>query len=83
MRCFLSGVIAVPAYPPDPAKLAESLQKMKHIVSDCQAKICITDSEIYSYLKLSPDLYMRIQDTGVSKIYSYDELLGNYRKVSR
>ena len=82
LGCFCAGVIAVPAYPPDPSKLAESVLKMKYIVSDCQAKICIVDSQIYAYLKLSPSLYKNILETGVSAIFSYDESMANFVRVS-
>ena len=75
-------MIAVPSYPPDPTKLSESLLKMNHVVSDCHAKICIVDSQINSYLKLSPKLHKNILETGVSAIFSYDELVADFRRVS-
>ncbi len=35
--CLFAGVIAVPAYPPDPGRLARTLPRLRGIVAECKA----------------------------------------------
>jgi acyl transferase domain-containing protein/acyl-CoA synthetase (AMP-forming)/AMP-acid ligase II/thioesterase domain-containing protein/acyl carrier protein len=44
--CQYAGVIAVPAYPPDPARLDRTLPRVQAIVADCKAKCVMTTSNI-------------------------------------
>jgi len=48
VACLKAGIIAVPAYPPDPRKLNKDLKMFATIVSSCDAKAALTSS-IYSY----------------------------------
>ena len=48
VACLKAGIIAVPAYPPDPRKLYKDLKMFATIVSSCDAKAALTSS-IYSY----------------------------------
>ena len=48
LACLKAGIIAVPAYPPDPRKLNKDLKMFATIVSSCDAKAALTSS-IYSY----------------------------------
>jgi acyl-CoA synthetase (AMP-forming)/AMP-acid ligase II len=45
-----AGMIAVPAYPPDPSKFSRSLSRLQGIVADAQATIALTTEAI-----LNPD----------------------------
>lgn len=58
--CLYAGVIAVPAYPPDPNRLERTLPRLQSIVRDCQAKVILTTEMIRSLGKLfidqAPDL---------------------------
>jgi acyl-CoA synthetase (AMP-forming)/AMP-acid ligase II len=40
--CLYAGVIAVPAYPPDPSRLDRTLPRLRAIVTDAQATIVLT-----------------------------------------
>lgn len=61
--CLYAGVIAVPAYPPDPSRLGRMLPRLLSIVDDCQPKIILTTSDISAQLKLlslkAPSLFFK------------------------
>ncbi|HEX5619320.1 MAG TPA: fatty acyl-AMP ligase [Solirubrobacteraceae bacterium] len=40
--CFYAGVVAVPAYPPDPARLERSLPRLEAIIRDAEPKVVLT-----------------------------------------
>jgi acyl-CoA synthetase (AMP-forming)/AMP-acid ligase II/acyl carrier protein len=42
--CLYAGVIAIPAYPPDPTRLKPSLDRLKHIINDAKPAICLTSN---------------------------------------
>ncbi|HEX5748905.1 MAG TPA: amino acid adenylation domain-containing protein [Archangium sp.] len=44
LGCLYAGVIAVPAYPPDPSRLARTLPRLQSLVADCQATAALTTS---------------------------------------
>jgi acyl-CoA synthetase (AMP-forming)/AMP-acid ligase II len=44
--CFYAGVIAVPAYPPDPMRLQRSLVRLLTIVDDARARVALTISAV-------------------------------------
>jgi amino acid adenylation domain-containing protein len=44
--CLYAGVIAVPAYPPDPSRLSRTLPRLVSIVADAGAEIVLTTSPI-------------------------------------
>jgi amino acid adenylation domain-containing protein len=44
--CLYAGVTAVPAYPPQPARLNRTLPRLEAIVSDAQAAVILTTSMI-------------------------------------
>lgn len=46
--CLYSGVIAVPAYPPDPNRLQRTLPRLLAIIQDCQADLILTTESIAS-----------------------------------
>ncbi|MEW6738072.1 MAG: AMP-binding protein, partial [Acidobacteriota bacterium] len=46
--CLYSGVIAVPAYPPEPARLSRTLSRLLTIVKDAQPTFALTTSAILS-----------------------------------
>src|SRR5262249_44759609 len=58
--CLYAGVVAVPAYPPDPAKLNRTLPRLQAVIADAQATIVLTTSPILDMAKLifteAPDL---------------------------
>src|SRR6185369_9102992 len=45
-RCLYAGVIAVPAYPPDPARLDRTLPRLAAIVADAEASVVLTTGAI-------------------------------------
>jgi acyl-CoA synthetase (AMP-forming)/AMP-acid ligase II len=58
--CLYAGAIAVPAYAPDPSRLARTLPRLQAIVQDCDVKLVLTTSPLLSMadalLAHAPDL---------------------------
>ena len=58
--CLYAGVIAVPAYPPDPARLDRTLPRLQAMVADAQATVALTTAPILSMAEFvfaqAPDL---------------------------
>jgi acyl-CoA synthetase (AMP-forming)/AMP-acid ligase II len=52
--CFYAGVIATPAYPPDPSRLSRSLPRLATIGRDADATIALTSSDLF---ELAPMLF--------------------------
>jgi amino acid adenylation domain-containing protein len=46
LGCLYAGVVAVPAYPPDPMRLGRTLPRLQALVADCGAKVALTTSGI-------------------------------------
>ena len=44
--CLAAGAVAVPAYPPDPARLDRTLPRLQSIVHDAQASVVLTTRDI-------------------------------------
>src|SRR5947209_1437524 len=58
--CLYAGVVAVPAYPPDPAKLNRTLPRLQAVVADAEATLVLTTSPVLALAKQvfkeAPDL---------------------------
>jgi acyl-CoA synthetase (AMP-forming)/AMP-acid ligase II len=58
--CLYAGMIAVPAYPPNPVRPRPGLPRIQTIVSDSQARVVLTSSGILaktaSLFEIAPDL---------------------------
>lgn len=50
--CLYAGVIAVPAYPPDPNRLNRTLPRLQAIVRDAQATMALTNDTIMTMIKV-------------------------------
>ena len=50
--CLYAGVIAVPAYPPDPNRLNRTLPRLQAIVHDAQATMALTNDSIMYMIKI-------------------------------
>ncbi len=50
--CFYGGVIAVPAYPPDPSRLDRTLPRLQAIIADAQVTIVLTTSALLERVEL-------------------------------
>ncbi|WP_426752409.1 amino acid adenylation domain-containing protein [Myxococcus sp. Y35] len=46
LACLYAGVVAVPAYPPDPMRLGRTLPRLQALVADCGARVALTTSGI-------------------------------------
>ncbi|HEX2570264.1 MAG TPA: amino acid adenylation domain-containing protein, partial [Polyangia bacterium] len=44
--CLYAGLIAVPAYPPDPSRLERTLPRLRAIIADAEARVILTTSPI-------------------------------------
>ncbi|MDZ7831610.1 MAG: SDR family NAD(P)-dependent oxidoreductase [Desulfobacterales bacterium] len=49
MGCLYAGIIAVPAYPPDPSRLAQTLPRLKGIIEDSGAKIALSTQLVVGF----------------------------------
>ncbi|HEY0734645.1 MAG TPA: amino acid adenylation domain-containing protein, partial [Herpetosiphonaceae bacterium] len=52
--CLYAGIVAVPAYPPQSARLERSLPRLRAIVTDCAPTIALTTAALHQ--RLSPAL---------------------------
>lgn len=50
--CLYAGIVAVPAYPPDPSRLGRMLPRLINVMDDCQPKVILTTSDISLQLKI-------------------------------
>ena len=50
--CLFAGVIAVPAYPPDPTRLARTLPRLRGIVADAQPRFVLTTSFVAQFAEM-------------------------------
>ncbi|NKQ35830.1 MAG: amino acid adenylation domain-containing protein [Chloroflexi bacterium] len=59
--CLYANVTAVPAYPPDPARLDRTLPRLQAIIKDSQAQFVLTTAPILSMAEMlfaqAPDLH--------------------------
>jgi acyl-CoA synthetase (AMP-forming)/AMP-acid ligase II/acyl carrier protein len=53
LACLLAGVVAVPAYPPDPSNLSRALTKLRAVASSCTARHALTTSALQRFRQLS------------------------------
>ncbi|MCP3138576.1 fatty acyl-AMP ligase [Pyxidicoccus xibeiensis] len=60
LGCFYANVVAVPAYPPDPSRLARTLPRLRTVLASSQSKAILCTSFIVqmaeSLFELAPDL---------------------------
>jgi acyl-CoA synthetase (AMP-forming)/AMP-acid ligase II len=52
LGCLYAGVVAVPAYPPDPTRLARTLPRLEAIVADAGARWVLTTSPLLEMAEL-------------------------------
>lgn len=69
--CLYSGVVAVPAYPPHPARPEITMPRLHSILADSQAKFVLTTTNILS--KVAP-LFARTQDLEHLRWLATDEI---------
>ncbi|WP_437535239.1 thioester reductase domain-containing protein [Sorangium sp. So ce726] len=62
LGCLYAGAIAVPAYPPDPSRLARTLPRLSAIAANSEARLALTTSTITALagalVETAPDLAM-------------------------
>ncbi|MCG8420928.1 MAG: aminotransferase class III-fold pyridoxal phosphate-dependent enzyme [Proteobacteria bacterium] len=49
--CLYGGLVAVPAYPPDPRRLAKTLPRLQAIADDCEARFALSTPQIGTLLR--------------------------------
>jgi len=69
--CLYAGVIAVPAYPPDPTRLARTLPRLRAIMGDSGASVVLTTREINA---LSPMVFKMLPDLQAATWLATDDL---------
>jgi acyl-CoA synthetase (AMP-forming)/AMP-acid ligase II len=62
MGCLYSGSIAVPAYPPDPARLSRSLHRLMAILKDADIRTALTSSFVYDAIQTLFDREPKLRD---------------------
>jgi amino acid adenylation domain-containing protein len=71
--CLYAGVIAVPAYPPDPSRLDRTLPRLQAMIADAQATIVLTTSPI---LSLAEFIFTQAPDLAALRWLATDQLSG-------
>jgi len=69
--CLYAGFVAVPAYPPDPARLDRTLPRLQTIASDAQATVALTTSAM---LGLRAPLCERAPDFTAKRWVATDDI---------
>lgn len=69
--CLYSGIVAVPAYPPDLMRLERTVPRLVSIVEDCGAKLVLSNSLIASMM---PMLYKYSQSLAKLVVLATDEV---------
>jgi acyl-CoA synthetase (AMP-forming)/AMP-acid ligase II len=71
--CLYAGMVAVPAYPPDPSpqRLARTLPRLQTIVADSSATVVLTNAMIHS---IAPALYPHAPEFAELKWVAVDTL---------
>ena len=69
--CLYSQVVAVPAYPPDRARLNRTLPRLRAIISDAQARVVLTTTPI---LSLAEPLFAQAPDLANLKWLATDNV---------
>jgi acyl-CoA synthetase (AMP-forming)/AMP-acid ligase II/acyl carrier protein len=71
MGCLYAGVIAVPAYPPDPTRWNSNLPRLQAIAKDAGAKVVLTTSRI---LSMAEHLFSEVPDFAALQWISTNDL---------
>jgi len=74
LGCLYAGAIAVPAYPPDPARLARTLPRLRALVADCGAKLALSVSGL---VEAVPSLVAEAPELGAVDWIATDALPGD------
>jgi acyl-CoA synthetase (AMP-forming)/AMP-acid ligase II len=61
--CLYAGIIAVPAYPPNPNQLDVSIKKLQGIMNNCTPKTILTTKELLDLAKLIFPQYPELKKT--------------------
>ena len=69
--CLYAGVVAIPSYPPDPARLNRTLPRLQAIAADSQASVVLTTASI---LSMARALFAHAPDLAKLKWLATDDL---------
>ncbi len=69
--CLYAGVVAIPAYPPDPARLNRTLPRLQAIIADAKAVVALTTSPL---LALATKLFEQAGDLKALRWLATDAL---------
>src|SRR6185369_7077383 len=69
--CLYAGLVAIPAYPPDPARLNRSLPRLQAIVADSRLAVALTTTSLFSMAK---PLFARADDLKRLKWLTTDDI---------
>jgi acyl-CoA synthetase (AMP-forming)/AMP-acid ligase II len=70
--CLYAGVVAVPAYPPDPSRLDRTLPRLEAILADVQVTVVLTTTPI---LSLAEFLFDQAPDLGTLQWMATDTVV--------
>ncbi|WP_438043180.1 amino acid adenylation domain-containing protein [Sorangium sp. So ce128] len=69
--CVYAGLVAVPAYPPDPARIERTLPRLSAILKDARAGLVLSTGAITS---MAVHLFERAPELGAARWVATDEL---------
>lgn len=78
--CLYAGAIAVPAYPPDPARLPRTLPRLRALIADAGARIALTTSLIRG---MAVALSEQAPELGAIRWEASDEVDGGMASIWR
>ena len=58
--CLRTAVVAVPVYPPNPSRMAASIEKLSLVHQSSNARLCLTDNQV-SFLKRTKGFFHTLQ----------------------
>lgn len=65
LGCFYAGVVPVPAYPPEPHRLAHSLRRLEGIVADARTPVVLCSPDIRAFAR---DLFARTGPSALDRL---------------
>src|SRR5829696_2523632 len=78
--CLYAGIVAVPAYPPDPARLNRTLPRLQAVITDAQATLVLTTSPTLEMAKL---IFAEAPDLKALHWFATDIVAANVDEVSQ
>jgi len=78
--CLYAGVIAVPAYPPDPARLNRSLPRLRAVIADARPTVVLSTAGVHALTRAS---FAELPELGALRWIDTNEIPASLGEVYR